>query len=117
MAPTPDASLASATAPRPASDAAVRAVFFVSANTGITAETLGSALLANFPDARFERHTVPFLGSVTAVDAVVGHLQRCAGAPEPAPPLEASRGSQCHVRALRGLLACYVLCVCNVGAM
>ena len=80
MAPTPDASLASATAPRPASDAAVRAVFFVSDNTGITAETLGSALLANFPDARFERHTVPFLGSVTAVDAVVGHLRRCAQA-------------------------------------
>ncbi|HBR87968.1 MAG TPA: phosphoenolpyruvate synthase regulatory protein [Microbacterium sp.] len=81
MAPTtPDASLVSAIAPRPASGSAVRAVFFVSDNTGITAETLGSALLANFPDARFERHTVPFLGSVTAVDAVVGHLQRCAGA-------------------------------------
>lgn len=54
----------------------VRAVFFVSDSTGITAETLGSALLANFPGARFDRHTIPFLGSVTPVDAVVARLRR-----------------------------------------
>ena len=34
-----------------------RAVFFVSDSTGITSETLGNALLANFPGFRFERHT------------------------------------------------------------
>lgn len=40
---------------------ATRAVFFVSDSTGITAETLGSALLSNFPSLRFDRHTMPFV--------------------------------------------------------
>lgn len=52
-----------------------RAVFFVSDSTGITAETLGSALLANFPDRAFERRTVPFVGTVTPVDTVVESLR------------------------------------------
>ncbi|MBN9212895.1 MAG: phosphoenolpyruvate synthase regulatory protein [Microbacterium sp. 71-36] len=70
MAPPFDASIAHA--------AAARAVFFVSDSTGITAETLGSALLANFPGAHFTRHTIPFVSSATAVDAVVAALQRAA---------------------------------------
>jgi hypothetical protein len=37
-------------------DAAARAVFFVSDSTGITVETLGGALLANFPHVRTRRH-------------------------------------------------------------
>jgi [pyruvate, water dikinase]-phosphate phosphotransferase / [pyruvate, water dikinase] kinase len=52
--------------------------FFVSDGTGITAETLGSTLLTQFPDQRFERHTVPFLTTdeqarhlVVQIDAVV----------------------------------------------
>lgn len=40
---------------------AQRAAFFVSDSTGITAESLGSALLANFPGVTFQRHTVPFV--------------------------------------------------------
>ncbi|WIG19033.1 pyruvate, water dikinase regulatory protein [Kocuria rosea] len=52
--------------------------FFVSDSTGITAETLGNTLITQFPEQRFERHTVPFLTTdaqarrlVTQIDAVV----------------------------------------------
>ena len=64
--------------------AATRAVFFVSDSTGITAETLGNALLANFPAAHFDRHTIPFVGTVTPVSTVAAALQS-ATTPEAAP--------------------------------
>lgn len=64
--------------------AATRTVFFVSDSTGITAETLGSALLANFPTAHFDRHTIPFVGTVTPVSRVTAALQS-ATTPEAAP--------------------------------
>lgn len=48
-----------------------RAVFFVSDSTGITAETLGNALLANFPGFRFDRHTILFVDTAEAAAAVV----------------------------------------------
>ena len=57
-----------------------RSVFFVSDSTGITAETLGSALLANFPGARFERRTIPFVSGTNAVDALEADLRRAAAA-------------------------------------
>ncbi len=41
-----------------------RLAYFVSDSTGITAETLGSALLVNFPAIAFERRTVPFVDTV-----------------------------------------------------
>jgi regulator of PEP synthase PpsR (kinase-PPPase family) len=41
-----------------------RPVFFVSDSTGITAETLGNALLAQFPDTRFSRRVLPFVDTV-----------------------------------------------------
>lgn len=45
--------------------AAQRTVFFVSDGTGITAETLGHSLLAQFPDANKIRHAwVPFIDSL-----------------------------------------------------
>jgi regulator of PEP synthase PpsR (kinase-PPPase family) len=47
-----------------------RAAFFISDSTGITAETLGSALLANFPGVAFTRHTVPFVDTVDGARAV-----------------------------------------------
>jgi len=40
-----------------------RSVFFVSDGTGITAETLGHSLLAQFPDTRFRHHRKPFIDS------------------------------------------------------
>ena len=46
-------------------------VFFLSDSTGISAETMGNALLTQFPDARFERRTVPFISTVEeALDVV-----------------------------------------------
>ena len=40
-----------------------RPVFFVSDGTGITAETLGHSLLAQFPDTRFRPHRMPLVDS------------------------------------------------------
>ncbi|MDN4596704.1 pyruvate, water dikinase regulatory protein [Leifsonia virtsii] len=48
-----------------------RAVYFVSDSTGITAETLGNALLSNFPGLTFLRHTIPFVDSVGGARDVV----------------------------------------------
>lgn len=41
-----------------------RTVFFVSDGTGITAETLGHSLLAQFPDGHFRQVRMPFIDSV-----------------------------------------------------
>ncbi len=38
----------------------VRSVFFISDGTGITAETLGHSLLAQFPDSRLRQIRIPF---------------------------------------------------------
>ena len=38
-----------------------RPVFFISDGTGITAETLGHSLLAQFPETRFRHHRLPFV--------------------------------------------------------
>ncbi|WP_426326079.1 pyruvate, water dikinase regulatory protein [Microbacterium sp. E-13] len=58
----------------------VRPVYFVSDSTGITAETLGSALLANFPGARFQRHTYPFVDSVDSARRLVTKVRAAAEA-------------------------------------
>jgi [pyruvate, water dikinase]-phosphate phosphotransferase / [pyruvate, water dikinase] kinase len=41
-----------------------RTVFFVSDGTGITAETLGHSLLAQFPDCQFRHVRAPFVDSI-----------------------------------------------------
>jgi len=43
------------------SEVPIRTVFFISDGTGITAETLGHSLLAQFPDARFRQVRIPFV--------------------------------------------------------
>ncbi len=61
-----------------------RTAFFVSDSTGITAETLGSALLANFPGLPFGRHTIPFVDTVEGARAVAARHpagDRCGGQP------------------------------------
>jgi regulator of PEP synthase PpsR (kinase-PPPase family) len=61
---------------------APRAVFFVSDGTAITAETLGSALLVNFPAVSLTRHTIPFVDdATTAADAVATISAAAAHAP------------------------------------
>lgn len=46
------------------SERATRSVFFISDGTGITAETLGHSLLAQFPDCHFKPVRQPFIDSV-----------------------------------------------------
>lgn len=57
-------------------DAATRSVYFVSDSTGITAETLGNALLANFPGTRFRRQTAPFVSTVSGAKKILTSLTR-----------------------------------------
>ncbi len=57
-----------------------RAVFFVSDSTGITAETLGNALLANFPGIGFVRRTLPFVEGPQGAALVVRALERAQAA-------------------------------------
>ncbi|MUN64208.1 pyruvate, phosphate dikinase/phosphoenolpyruvate synthase regulator [Kocuria sediminis] len=54
--------------------------FFVSDSTGITAETLGSTLITQFPDQPFERHTVPFVVTVERARQVAARIDAVAAA-------------------------------------
>jgi regulator of PEP synthase PpsR (kinase-PPPase family) len=49
-------------------------VFFLSDSTGISAETMGNALLLQFPDLTFERTLIPFIASVDRAREVVAQL-------------------------------------------
>ena len=49
-------------------------VFFLSDSTGISAETMGNALLIQFPDLLFERRLIPFISTVEEARRVVGIL-------------------------------------------
>lgn len=53
-----------------------RHAYFVSDSTGVTAETLGNALLANFPTIGFMRHTIPFVDTVEGARDVVRDIHR-----------------------------------------
>ncbi len=62
-------------------DRSPRVVFFVSDSTGITAETLGNALLSNFPEFGFVRRTLPFVDSVDRAREVVREIDDAADGP------------------------------------
>ena len=49
-------------------------VFFLSDSTGISAETMGNALLIQFPELRFERRVIPFISSVEEARRVVAQV-------------------------------------------
>src|SRR5699024_1137820 len=49
--------------PQPSAEPAVP-VFFISDSTGISAETMGNALLLQFPSVPFERRLIPFVRTV-----------------------------------------------------
>ncbi|MCW2847892.1 MAG: putative phosphotransferase [Marmoricola sp.] len=49
-------------------------VYFLSDSTGISAETMGNALLIQFPALRFERTLIPFISSVDEARQVVARL-------------------------------------------
>lgn len=48
-----------------------RTVFFVSDGTGISAESLGKTLLAQFDQYTFDTHTFPFVNSVEKANAIL----------------------------------------------
>ncbi|MCS3843816.1 hypothetical protein HDC95_002104 [Microbacterium sp. AK031] len=54
----------------------LQAAYFVSDSTGITAETLGSALLANFPGVEFRRHTIPFVDTIAGAHNVAQDVRK-----------------------------------------
>jgi [pyruvate, water dikinase]-phosphate phosphotransferase / [pyruvate, water dikinase] kinase len=56
-------------------------IFFLSDSTGISAETMGNALLIQFPDLRFERRLLPFITSVEEARRVVAILDTAAARP------------------------------------
>jgi regulator of PEP synthase PpsR (kinase-PPPase family) len=60
---------------------AVVPVFFLSDSTGISAETMGNALLIQFPDLRFERTLIPFISSVEDARRVVRVLDAAMDGP------------------------------------
>lgn len=56
-------------------------VFFLSDSTGISAETMGNALLIQFPDLHFERTLLPFIATVEEARRVVAILDEAARGP------------------------------------
>ncbi len=60
-----------------------RLAVFVSDGTGITAETLGNALLVNFPGIPFERYAFPFVDTVEEAELVVREVDAAADAGDP----------------------------------
>lgn len=69
-----------ATTAQDASAASTRAAYFVSDSTGVTAETLGNALLANFPGIRFLKRTIPFVATETEARSVAASIENDATA-------------------------------------
>jgi regulator of PEP synthase PpsR (kinase-PPPase family) len=56
-------------------------VFFLSDSTGISAETMGNALLIQFPDTLFERTLIPFITTVEEAQRVVEILDEAMDGP------------------------------------
>ena len=56
-------------------------VFFLSDSTGISAETMGNALLIQFPDLVFERRLIPFISTVAEAERVVAILDQAMDGP------------------------------------
>src|SRR4051812_6919434 len=58
-------------------------VFFLSDSTGISAETMGNALLIQFPELQFERTVIPFIATVAQARDVVAQLDDAMDGPVP----------------------------------
>lgn len=56
-------------------------VFFLSDSTGISAETMGNALLLQFPDLLFDRSTIPFITTVEQARGVVALIDELCDGP------------------------------------
>ncbi len=51
-----------------------RTVFFVSDQTGVTAETMGHSLLTQFDGAQYQSHTLPFIATAAQAEEVVQRI-------------------------------------------
>lgn len=67
-------------APAGAAASPRRAAYFVSDSTGVTAETLGNALLVNFPGISFVPHTIPFVDTPEGARNVTADIDAAADA-------------------------------------
>ncbi len=56
-------------------------VYFLSDSTGISAETMGNALLIQFPELVFERTTVPFISTPAQARTIVARLDAAMDGP------------------------------------
>ncbi len=56
-------------------------IFFLSDSTGISAETMGNALLLQFPDLHFDRRLIPFITTVEEARQVVVVLDEAMNGP------------------------------------
>lgn len=65
----------------PSDDGRTVPVFFLSDSTGISAETMGNALLIQFPDLYFERQLIPFISTVEEARKVVATLDAAMDGP------------------------------------
>jgi regulator of PEP synthase PpsR (kinase-PPPase family) len=63
-------------APASAAATVVRSVFFVSDGTGITAETFGHSLLAQFEGVRFREIRIPFIDTMDKAADVIERINR-----------------------------------------
>ena len=64
-----------------AADEGIVPVFFLSDSTGISAETMGNALLIQFPEMHFERRLIPFIVTAAEARRVVAVLDAAADGP------------------------------------
>lgn len=78
---TQPAAAPSTTVAEVAPSADVVPVFFLSDSTGISAETMGNALLIQFPELRFERRLIPFITTVEEARRVVAILDQAMDGP------------------------------------
>lgn len=58
-------------------------VFFLSDSTGISAETMGNALLIQFPELSFDRTLIPFISTVEQAREVVAQVDEAMRGPVP----------------------------------
>jgi len=58
-------------------------VFFLSDSTGISAETMGNALLIQFPELQFDRTLIPFISTVEQAREVVAQVDEAMRGPVP----------------------------------
>lgn len=82
-------------------------VFFLSDSTGISAETMGNALLIQFPELRFERRLIPFITTADEARRVVKILD--AAMEGPVTPLAFTTAATDEVREVLRTSKCPII--------